>query len=235
MKIESIDLRQLRTAESLGFCLQIAEFTDLVSQTADQKHINEFKQATDTFLKYGKATLTNSFTQKLKAANQQTDKLCSGLRMYVKANTFSPDENIRTLAQKVFDRISQYGNLARMSYTKQYSRLSVLLNELQEMPKTHIKKLGLAIWIDALSLAYENFVQITSDKISEEAEKQVGIVQDSRLAAEAAYFALVTRINAGVVVVGEEPYEEFVGTINVVVSDYKAHIQARKTRNENDG
>ncbi len=235
MKIENIDLRQLRTAESLGFCMQIAEFTDLVSQTADQKHINEFKQATETFVKYGKATLTNSFTQKLKAADLQTDRFCSGLRMCVKANTFSPDENIRTLAKKVLDRINQYGNLARMSYTKQYPRLSVLLNELHSMPKAHIKKLGLAIWIDALSLAYENFMEISSDKFTEEAEKQVGIVQDSRLAAEAAYFALVTRINAGVIVVSEEPYEEFINTANAVVGEYKAHILSRKTRNENEG
>ncbi len=232
-KVENIHLKSLHTDVALGFFVQIAEKTSLVSVPAEQEVIASFATATQTFVEAMKPTLSNSFTAARKAADDRTNDLCAGLRKYVDAMTLYPDPKSREVGQWVLDTIDKYGRFLRMSYAELYPNLQRLLGELRTMPDDSIKQINLAPWLSALENAYEEFMSITAQKVEEDANKQVGIVHESRSASEEAYYTMITRINAGAIYLGDANYADFINTVNVIINDYKIQIAASKTRAAN--
>lgn len=232
MKILSIDLKGLHTDESLGFFGQIFAQTNLVSTDADQEYIQKFGDAIKSFELALKPDIKNSYTEARKEADDITHDICLGLRTYSEAMTYYPEEQTRTVAKKVFSIIEKYGLITRMGYKELYPNLQALLIELKAIPED-ISKLWMQVWVDSLSKACDNFIAITEDKIAEDAQKEVGIVQEKRTIADETYKNLINRINAGASYNGIEPYEGFINIINVIIEEYKAMLLSRKTRNAN--
>lgn len=232
-QIENIDLTKLHTDVVLGFFLQIAEKTSFVTVEAEQIVITAFKNAVTAFNEVMRPDVINSFTATRKAADEKTDNLCVGIRKYVDALTYSPNYSASRAAKKAIVIIDKYGNLTRMGYKEQYPNLQSMLNDLKEIPVEERDDMMLLDWIDALDNACANFLSITSQKVAEDSLKQVGIVQDLRDAAEVAYYAMVSRINAGALYLGDTEYAEFIDNVNVIVGEYKTMIAAAKTRAEN--
>ena len=231
--IKNLDTTKLHTDESLGYLGQVAKQTSLVTVEADQIVINTFKSAVQAFEVAMKPNVKNSFTDVRKAADEVADSLWSGANMLAQAMTFHPEQGVKNIADKVFAIFGKYGRLTKMGYKEEYPNMLALLNELKVLPSEEIAALDLQVWIDAMSTAYDNFVSITEEKVNEDAAKQVGITQDCRDAAEAAYYIMVNRINAGASYNGIEPYEKFIDNINVIIDEYKALIASRQTRNAN--
>lgn len=229
--INTIDLTKLHTDEVMGYLAQVAEKSSLVTIAGDQEVISAFVQAVKEFEAALKPNIKNSFTQSRKEADEVTDKLWSGMRMYTEAMTYHSNDVVQKTAEKIETIIDKYGRITKMSYKEQYPNLNGLLNELKGLPADDIANISLAQWIEPLSNAYDTFMAISADKITEDSEKEVGLVEQTRDAAQDAYSAMVTRINAGASYNGDVPYAEFIDTVNVLVDEYKAHIASRKTRN----
>ncbi len=231
-QITSIDITKLHTDESLGFLGQISAQTSLVTIDVDQVFIQSFSDAVKAFELALKPNIKNSYTEARKQADEVTHKICVGLRLYAEGMTYHPDERIKVIADKVFAIIGKYGLLSKMGYKELYPNLQAMLIELKAIPKD-ISKLGMQSWVDALSTAYDDFMAITEEKIVEETQKEVGIVQENRLIAEETYKNLVNRINAGASYNGSEPYKAFIDIVNVVIDEYKTMLLSRRTRNKN--
>lgn len=229
--ISNINLLQLHTDECLGFLVQVAGKANLVTLQGDQGVINSFRIVVDSFDKVLKPTMKNSFTGTRKEADEIADSLWTGLKMNVKSMTYHPNEDVVETATRVYEIIEKYGVHTRMNYKEQYPNLKGMLNDLNDLSSEDISLLNLAVWVEALQNAYDNFMSITADSVAEESQKEVGIVQECRDNAEQGYYELVSRINAGAIYNGAEPYEPFIDTVNVIVDEYKAHILGRKTRN----
>lgn len=231
-QIQRIDVTKLHTDESLGFLSQVLTYTDLVSVQADSEVIKKFNTSVKSFEDALKPNIKNSYTDARKQADEVVDKLWSGANMYCESMTFHPDNNLTIVANKICDIFDKYGRITKMSYKEQYPNLNGLINELNDN-KEDIAKLSMKEWVNALSQAYDDFIAITKDKLSEDAQREVGIVQDSRDNAEEAYNNLINRVNAGASYNGVEPYEKFMDSVNVVIDEYKALLSSRKTRNKN--
>ena len=231
-KVNSIDTTRFHTDESLGFMVQVRQKTNLLTVQADKTFVSNFNAAVDAFEACMKQDVKNSYTAARKQADEKVDRLWSGTNMYVESMSFHPNEELQTVANKICDIFDKYGRLTKMGYNKQYSNLLGLLNELNAIPQD-LTKLWMKDWVDALNQAYEDFVSITEDKMVEEGQKEVGIVQDSRDRAEEAYHSLMNRINTGASYNGAEPYQEFMDYANAVIDEQKAVLSGRKTRNAN--
>lgn len=232
MQVLSLDVKSLHTDESLGFLGQVLSQTNLVTVEADQVFIQSFSDAVKAFEVALKPNIKNSYTDIRKQADEVTHEICVGLRLYAEGMTYHPDATIQPVADKVFAIIGKYGQLSQMGYKELYPNLQAMLIELKAIPED-LSKLWMQVWIDALSQACDDFMAITEEKIMEDTQKEVGIVQEKRIIAEEAYKNLVNRINAGASYNGSEPYESFMNAVNVVIEEYKAMLSSRKTRNIN--
>lgn len=68
---------------------------------------------------------------------------------------------------------------------------------------------------------------------AEHSQYQVGLVKDTRTAADAAYKQFVASVNAFAIAFGEANYAAFINQMNVMIADIQAELKARKTRAEN--
>lgn len=232
-QLNKIDLKALRDNEVLGLLQQIAAETKLVTVEADQVFITTFCEATTSYDLATKQTPASSYTEARAQADATTDHYCVGIRKYADANMYSPDEEVVQVATKTLAIIDKYGYLIQMSYKSQYPALKKLLNELAELTAPEKRKLGLDIWITALTEAHDYFASITAEKVSEESEKQVGIIQNTRTAAQEAYYAMAQRLNSGADYMGDAPYLAFFGKANTIIDEYSALLASRKTRAKN--
>ncbi len=232
-QITNFSLHNLSNAEALGYLLIVAEKTDLLTLARDADKVKSFLSAVGAYSDVGKPTLANSFTTVRKEADKVMKDLCLGLRYYVNGFVYHPSEEARQAGAEVFAMIKKYKFSANMGYKHRYPRISSLLASLKELPTDKYNLLGLDVWVEAMSSAYDDFMSLTDEAIAEESLRKVGILTVLRKEAQEAYYTLVRYVNSGVVINSEEPYADFIDNANVLVAEYKAHLAARSTRRKN--
>ena len=77
----------------------------------------------------------------------------------------------------------------------------------------------------------ETFLETVKVRTEEESTRVVGIVKQSRLAADDAYRKLVETVNALSVINGAEPYPLFTDHLNVLIDRQKTVLKTRATKN----
>ena len=70
-------------------------------------------------------------------------------------------------------------------------------------------------------------------QVNEKADYQKGIVKETRAVAEKAFSVFVRKVNAKVLLNGEENYAAFVNHVNVIIDEYAQLIKSRETRAKN--
>ena len=233
-QINAITLAHLHVNEGAGFLTQVSTATSALTVEGDAPTVQAFVDAAAAFNDSLKPITGNSFTAERKAIDEKVDRLYTGFRMFAEAQTYSHDAEITATAEQTFAIIKRYGNLNRMGYAEQYPNLTALLDEVTEIvtvPK--LAPAGLMPWIVELQNGYNEFMEVSAEKVAEETQKHVGLSLECCAAAEDAYQALVMRVNAGAVYVGTESYETLIDTTNVLVDEYKTLIASRKTRTAN--
>lgn len=107
------------------------------------------------------------------------------------------------------------------------------MQELTALPDDTITLLHLADWLAELSSAIARFQNARDMQTTEQSNYQVGLVKETRTAADAAYKQFVASINAFAIAFGETNYATFINQMNVMIADVQAELKARKTRAEN--
>ena len=94
--------------------------------------------------------------------------------------------------------------------------------------------LALDVWIADLKTKEEAFLAAAARRTEADAARQVGIVKETRTAAEAAYRSLVDTVNALAIINGDADYATFIDHVNAVIERQKGILKARKTRGEKE-
>ena len=76
----------------------------------------------------------------------------------------------------------------------------------------------------------EAFLAAAAARTEADAARQVGIVKETRTAAEAAYRSLVDTVNALAMINGDTAYATFIDHVNAMIERQKAISKARSTR-----
>ena len=94
--------------------------------------------------------------------------------------------------------------------------------------------LNLDVWITDLKAKEDAFLAAATMRTEADAARQVGIVKETRTAADAAYRSLVDTVNALAMIEGDTEYATFIDHVNAVIDRQKAILKVRQTRGEKE-
>lgn len=234
VQIKSLDISRLRNDEDFGYQTRVVNLAvAMLSQDVDKPVVDAYKAALNVFDAALKQAAKNSQTEAVAAADEVVDRLYTGLTLYLRSLTYHPTENIRTTAEGVLAIIDKYGKLTTLPYNQQYGALQNSMQELNALDGETLAVLVLDDWLAGLATAVAQFQVARDSQTAEQSHYQVGLVKDSRTAADAAYKQFVASVNAFAIAFGEANYADFINQVNVMIADIQGELKARKTRAEN--
>ena len=237
-KIKTISLTSLRVEEDFGFQkLVLAETENLPEEetpSVQTAAINSFQTAFNAFDAALKASATNPATVSATDADTARDAAWRATNAYVKAMCSHPTAEVAANAAEAKSLFNKYGDPTSLAQTEESGVLHNLLQDLEAFDSSKRTALNLDVWIADLKTKEEAFLAAAAERTEADAARQVGIVKETRTAADAAYRSLVDTVNALVLLNGDAEYATFIDHVNAVVERQKGILKARKTRNEKD-
>ena len=237
-KITTINLTRLRTEENFGFLkLVLAETENLPSEETPSiltTAVNSFETAFNAFDAALKASATNPATASATDADVERDQSWRGINAYVKAMCNHPTTEVASAAIEAKSLLDKYGDPTSLAQTEESGVLHNLLQDLDAFDSAKRTSLALDVWIADLKAKEEAFLAAAAARTEADAARQVGIVKETRTAAEAAYRSLVDTVNALAMINGDADYATFIEHVNAVIERQKGILKARKTRGEKE-
>ena len=233
-KITTINLTRLRTEEDFGFLkLILAETENLPAEETPSiltAAVNSFETAFNAFDAALKASATNPATASATDADVERDQSWRGINAYVKAMCNHPTDDVASAATEAKSLFDKYGDPTSLAQTEESGVLHNLLQDLETFDSAKRTSLALDVWIADLKTKEEAFLAAAARRTEADAARQVGIVKETRTAAEAAYRSLVDTVNALAMINGDADYATFIEHVNAVVERQKGILKARSTR-----
>ena len=206
--------------------LSVMAATDSVLETK----VNEFTTAVDAFDDALKASATNPATATATAADDARDAAWRGGNNYLTAMCAYPDAEIAAYAAEAKSLFDKYGDPTKLAQTEESGVLHNLLQDLEALDPSKRTALNLDVWITDLKTKEEAFLAAAAQRTEADAARQVGIVKETRTAAETAYRSLVDTVNALAMINGDAEYATFIDHVNAMIERQKAISKARVTR-----
>lgn len=218
----------LRSEETLGFCVEIADkvkAVDCVLQSAPVKAylaaISAYAGALDTEkqLSY----------QDLLAADAEVDRIITNLRMHLQVLVNYPVDEVRDSAQIVWDAIDQYGSPTQLSFSEEYAVVIRMLETLEALDKDILTKATVAAWIPALREKYDAFMAMMKAYDNERASIVPGTIKAARQALIDSWRPLCDYINSLAIISPSDELEALIGEMNARIQSKKTALKARKS------
>ena len=207
-KINTLNVKQLRTEECFGYLKQVlAETSNLPSEetpAAQTTAVNAFETAFDAFDTALKASAVNPATASATNADVERDQSWRGINAYVKAMCNHPTADIAATAAEAKSLFDKYSDPTSLAQTEESGVLHNLLQDLEAFDSGKRTSLNLDVWINDLQAKEEAFLAAAAQRTEADATRQVGIVKETRTAAETAYRSLVDTVNALAMINGEK-------------------------------
>ena len=193
--------------------------------------VTSFTTAVEAFDTALKASDTNPATAKATAADDARDAAWRGANNYAAAMCAHPDTDLRAIAEQCKAVFDKYGDPTKLAQTEESGILHNLLQDLKALP---VAEIDFTAWVEELQYREEQFLAAAAARTEADAARQVGIVKETRTAAEAAYRSLVDTVNALAMINGDTAYATFIDHVNAMIERQKAISKARKTRGEKE-
>lgn len=237
-KIKTISLTSLRVEEDFGFQkLVLAETENLPGEetpSVQTAAVTAFETAFNAFDAALKASATNPATASATDADVERDQSWRAANAYVKAMCSHPTADIANAASEAKSLFDKYGDPTSLAQTEESGVLHNLLQDLEAFDSAKRTSLALDVWITDLQAKEDAFLAAAAERTEADAARQVGIVKETRTAAEAAYRSLVDTVNALAMINGDAAYATFIDHVNAMIDRQKAISKARSTRAKKD-
>lgn len=250
-KITTFNLARLRTEEDFGFHkLIMAETVNLPQEESSDgpqimslsraaspildNALSQFETAYNAFDAALKASAVNPATAATNAADEARDAAWRGANAYAKAMCAHPSADVAAQAAEAKSLFDKYGDPTSLAQTEESGILHNLLQDLNALDSGKRTALALDVWITDLQEKEEAFLAAAAQRTEEDAARQVGIVKETRAAADAAYRSLVDTVNALAIIEGDAEYATFIDHVNAMIDRQKAILKTRTTRAKNE-
>lgn len=245
-KITILNLTRLRTEEDFGFLKLVKTETEnlpleterpgglsVLADTSSvlQTKVDDFNAAFNAFDTALKASATNPATATATDADEARDLSWRGINAYVKAMCAHPTADIAASATEAKSLFDKYGDPTKLAQTEESGILHNLLQDLTAFDSAKRTALNLDVWITDLQTKEDAFLAAAAQRTEEDAARQVGIVKETRTAADTAYRSLVDTVNALAMIEGDTAYATFIDHTNAMIDRQKAILKARQTNN----
>ena len=233
-KIKNFGLTSLRVEECFGYLKQISAETENLpseeSPAAQTTAVNAFESAYNAFDTALKASAVNPATATATSADEARDASWRGANNYLTAMCAHPTADIATAAAEAKSLFDKYGDPTKLAQTEESGILHNLLQDLEAFDSAKRTTLNLDVWITDLQTKENAYLAAAAERTEADAARQVGIVKETRTAAEAAYRSLVDTVNALAMINGDTEYATFIDHVNAMIERQKAISKARVTR-----
>lgn len=192
--------------------------------------VDEFITSYDAFDDALKASSTNPATATATATDNARDAAWRGANNYLTAMCDHPTAEVAANASEAKSLFDKYGDPTKLAQTEESGVLHNLLQDLEAFDSSKRTSLNLDVWIADLKAKEEAFLAAAAERTEADAARQVGIVKETRTAAEAAYRSLVDTVNALAMINGDAEYATFIDHVNAMIERQKAISKARTTR-----
>jgi ElaB/YqjD/DUF883 family membrane-anchored ribosome-binding protein len=175
-----------------------------------------------------KKILKSILTAEVQEADKYRDQIWRGMADANKSAMNHYDGEVRAAAGRnkiVFDT---YGNVAQKPYNDETSAIYNFIQDMRGKFAKDVATAGLTGWIDELEKANNAFSQLSMDRYDESAAKTALVMKETRVKVDEAYRKIIERINAAIIMDGEEDYREFVNTLNAIIKKYSDTLAQRQ-------
>jgi hypothetical protein len=182
-----------------------------------------------------KATIDVFSRSKLSKESTEYDKrrvkLYSAFKAYVKVYLNDENEEKVIAAEKIMDVIRltelEIGKITVIGMAKTTTATLSLLRNLESL-ETEIRQIDAEDRLMRLTVANQEFVDLQFERYMETATKHSGDVKSARLIVDEAYSQIMNRINAHILLEGDEEYTPYVKAQNAIIERYKNIVAIRK-------
>lgn len=250
-QIVSFNIARLRVEEDFGFLKLIATETDNLPKNGEEDRPGElsmtasvpttlttsvttFKNAVDAFDNALKDSASTPSTALAAEADSARDNAWRRANNYLKAMTAHPANDVRQTAIEAKTLFDKYGDPTTLPQTEESGVLHNLLQDLKAIDGSKLTAITFDTWLANLESCETAFLAAVSQRTEEEAARQVGIVKETRQAADNAYRSLVELVNALTIVNDEAPYATFIDHVNAIIDRQKTVLKTRQTKSRKE-
>ena len=148
--------------------------------------------------------------------------------------TAHPANDVRQTAIEAKTLFDKYGDPTTLPQTEESGVLHNLLQDLKAIDGSKLTAITFDTWLANLESCETAFLAAVSQRTEEEAARQVGIVKETRQAADNAYRSLVELVNALTIVNDEAPYATFIDHVNAIIDRQKTVLKTRQTKSRKE-
>ena len=169
------------------------------------------------------------FTAEMANMDKTRDERETGLLDQIRVAATHFDEAKRAAGQRLMVVADRFRNTTRMSFNDQTGMVTNLIQKLRSDEfAADVTTLGLTEWVDELEAVNDRCAELADERRKETGARNATLkAKDTRPAFEAAYDALVERLNALALVNGEEKYAELFRWWNAMIDEYRVAISLR--------
>ena len=231
-EIKGFDLSRLTQDENFGFhSFAIVEF-EKCKDSKITEFVNNYKVKYNVFdgsmkVSGGENVLSYDVTR----LDKVRDDAYRGLKRQnnVAMNDFDPV--IAEIARQINIILRRNGDPCSLPYLAENSAVINLIQDLEEFDNHSEEEERPERWVMRLKEANEKFISFFTNRNSQQATIVTGATKAARQETDAAYRAVVKRLNALAEVNGETDYLEIINNINRLIDRQKAILATRKTIN----
>lgn len=235
MEIKNVDLTHMNNGAHYSYVKNAAgaaKANELVNTKALAQVLvlQEKVAAEDEALKL---TQKSFITDEIKAKDKERGKLYSAYRKAVKSHLNAPVADMAEAAKVLDQSIKDYKIDPKMQIDRETGLLDNLLTDHQGKYAEYVATLGLTSYTTAMREANDKVNSLLQERAKERAAQVSGALRTARTATDTAYKKLVKKVNALMLINGDDGYAEFINYMNEEIERYQREVLTSKKRKQN--
>lgn len=176
-----------------------------------------------------KVPTKSDLTAGISEGDARRDSYYIGYKTAVKGFTYLPaGETMRGAADRLWSHIANYAINTQAQLDKQTGMMTNFIEDLENELAADVTALGLTLFVTSMKEANEQVRTLMMQRDAAKGTKTVGATKTDRALTDAAYDALVRKVNALALVEGDELYASFIDEMNAQNARYKREVLGRK-------
>ena len=236
-KIGSINLTHLTNGAHYQFLTYALERLEALAPTVKTRFaadVTAFENALANENEFLVVSQKSMLTDDISLADQQRDAFYIGYKGLIKSFLNVSEGELLNAAKVLWQHLTDYGINTRMQFDRETGLLANMLEDLTGKYSEQVELLGAKGIVDRIKEANDKVASLIAERDSEYATRVVGGTKAARKVSDAAYRALVEKINAAAILEGEENYAAYIDEMNARIARLKREVLGQKPSSGTD-
>ena len=232
-KICALATSAFRRDEALGYYQRVLDLaTATLTNERDAVILALYRSSVEAYRTALKQDFFREETEAMNQANKVVHRQFRGMKRLIQGMLLHPDAKIQKEAQDVMSIVRKYSDISNGSLDHRYGVLDTMMDELSTLSSEVQADLGIATWLEGLTLAIAKYKVARDVQRNERVEYQIGLVKNCRATLEEDYRKLTNSVNVYAITFGTDDYKLFIEHLNAMIRVEKAVLKSRTTRSE---